>query len=205
MAKQGQETQKSGEHDGGVATDIVKGFIDRRIAESEAIKARGEHAAAASAMASGLWEGYDIDEVNERARAYTEKTGDGFREGPGGPFPGAYQYPFIEVAPGVEMTIRELTSGEERHGPRDGGPVISIKMVVKAGGLPGPEERDRCTGNVAGEAVFATVYGEGTDNGLIGHADPAINNDPLAAEATDREVLGQLEAVQTGIRRLLGY
>jgi hypothetical protein len=80
--------------------------------------------------------------------------------------------------------------------------VTSIQLVVKAEGLSGPTEREDRTGDVEGEAVFATVYG--TRDGLIEYPDSDINDDPVLAEAADREVLAQLGAVHNGLLELLG-
>lgn len=195
------ESRKTSETE--VATDILKSFVDRKKAQGEALEARRQHQIEASKLASTLWDDFDMDDINERVRDYQERTNSGFRTGsnPISFMPGTHQYPFIEVAPGTRMTFREITEGETMRGPRDGGEVTKVKLVVQADGLPGPEDRDAETGDVTGEAVYATVSGAGD---LIRYEDSLINNDPVLAEAADREVLDQISAVRDGLMELLG-
>lgn len=200
MADAAEQGQDKAEQDD-VATEILKSFVDRKQAQGAATEKRKQHYAEAVDKADNFWADYDMEDIERRVQDYQERTGSGFRTGSGLSFmPDTHQYPFIEVSPGIHMTIRERTDGEYRRGPRDGGEVTAYQLVVQADGLPGPEHRDRETGDIAGEAVFATIPIRGR---AIEYADEVIGADPVLAEAADREVLAQLGAIHEGLLELL--
>jgi len=180
--------------------------IDRRRAEASAIQERTGYYDEVSEIVSTLWDGYARDELVEKATAYKERTRSDFRKlhsGTGGFTPNSYQYPFIEVAPGLKMTFREITSGERLRGPRDGGEITAITLVAQVDGLPGNAEysfTDRNLDNL-GEMTYATVHGN--SHAFIEYADPAVNDNPLLAAGADKEVLAHVKAIRDGLRTLL--
>lgn len=184
-------------------------FIERRRAQASAIQERSGYFDEISTLASTIWEGYDAEDLAEKAKAYQDKAGRGFRKlhsGTGGAFtPNSYQYPFVEVAPGVKMTLREITAGERLRGggQQNGGEITSIKVVVQAEGLPGNEEHSFADPELddPGEVTYATIYG--TPDSLIEYTDPAMNDNPLLAATADKELLNYVGKVRDGLWALL--
>lgn len=197
------ETRDVDERDRKVPTGMVRNFIEHRKAEGKALALRLRNHDEAVDMAESFWKDYDMGDINARAEEYRRRTGESFRV-PLHRFsymPGAFQYPFVEVAPGIRMTLREMTEGEERRGPRDGGRVTGYALVVAHEDLPGPVRRDPDTYDVTGEAVFATFP---SADGLIDFKDGTISGDPVLAEEADQEALEHLDAIQEGLLEMLG-
>lgn len=192
----------SKEADSGVKNEILKSFVDREKTKAELAKTRGEHAASAAEMLNSFWGQFDMDDIDQRVNDYQKKSGSGFRVHFSGLtfIPGGYRYPFVDVED-KKLGLREIVEGEGRRDPAGSGKVMEYKLVVADEDIESPEERDRETGDIAGEAVFATVP---IDGSLITYPDEDINADINLAEAADREVLGHLRAVQEGMLEMLG-
>lgn len=205
MAAGAARNEKAGSAETGVAESVVQGFVDRKKAAAEAKPVRRQHYSDALNDLQARWENYDPQAIQAGDRAYSEKEGRGFRQHFSGLtfMDGGFQYPFVEVAPGIHMTIREMTAGEERRGPRDGGAITEYKVVVQVPGAEGPTERDRFSGDIAGEEVYATIPLISADS-TIAYTDPGINDSPLLAEQADRELLAQLGVLHAGHLELLG-
>lgn len=182
-------------------------FIDRKRTEASAAQERSMYYDEISEMASTLWDGYDIDDLKRKAAAYEGKAGHSLRKlhsGTGGLTPNGYQYPFIEVSPGLKMTLREITAGERFGQPSNGGDITAITLVAKADDLPGYTEHALTNSHLdhAGEVTFATVYG-GNSGPFIEYVDPAVNDNPLLAAAADKETLDHVRTIRAGLHALL--
>ena len=180
--------------------DIVAEFVERKQLEAKLKQARRVHGTQAFEAVDNFWDQFDMGDIEERVKDYQSNSGSGFRVHLSGLtfMPGAYQYPFVEVGD-KKLAIREMVEGEARRAPRGSGEVTGYCLVVTDEDLPGPEERDRDTGEVAGEAVFATIKG-----GEIQYSDATINDDPELAEAADQEVIGYIKGVHEGMLEMLG-
>lgn len=191
-----------------ITLGTAQGSIERRRAEASAIQERSGYYDEISTLASTIWEGYDVEDLAKKAKAYHDIAEGYFRKlhsGTGGFTPNSFQYPFVEVSPGVKMTLREVTSGERLRGggQQNGGEITSIKLVIQADGLPGNEEHSFTDSELddPGELTYATIFG--TSDRTVDYADPAVNNNPLLAAATDKELLAYVGKVRDGLRELL--
>ena len=184
-------------------------FVERRRAQASAIQERSGYYDEISTIASKIWDGYNAEDLIRKAKAYKDKAEHDFRKlhsGTGGAFtPNSYQYPFVEVSPGVKMTLREITSGERLRGgsQQNGGEITSISLVIQVDGLPGNEEYSFIDTDLdnPGELTYATVYG--ASDSFIEYTDPAVNDNPLLAAAVDKELLNYVNTVRDGLRAQL--
>lgn len=188
------------ERDPSSKKDTIADFVARRKRQAELKQARREDGAKAFDMLDKFWGQFDMDDIDQRIKDYQAKSKSGFRVHLSGLtfIPGAYQYPFVEVK-GKKLAIRELVEGEGRRDPPGSGRITGYSLVVADEALPGPDTRDRDTGDIAGEAVYATIQG-----GDIQYSDELINNDVELSHKADQEVLGYLEGVQEGMMKMLG-
>lgn len=190
------------ETDGSAKRDILRDFVKRKKKEEALTQTRQKHSRDAFEMLENFPIQIDMDDFRRRVLDYKRKSGNEFGVHFSGlaSMPGGYQYPFVDVD-GKKLAIREMVGGEGRRDSAGSGIVTEYSLVIADGSLEGPEERDCRTGDIAGEAVFATI--PGTD-GTIDYHDEEINSDVSLAEAADREVIGHLRAVDEGMLEMLG-